>query len=84
MAATEEKKLWLFDLAHNNLDGMKVVQGFIEHYALHGCSTADVIQDIVFRTHYGSDGARRAKDTLEKELTWFAHKDFEKTRTISK
>lgn len=84
MAATEEKRLWLFDLAHgNNLDSMKVVQGFVKYYVQHGKGVADVVQDIVFRTNYGADGAGTAKDTLERELRWFAYKDFEETRTIS-
>lgn len=84
MAATEEKRLWLFDLAHGNIkDSMKVVQGFIKHYALQGRGTADVVQDIVFRTNYGADGARMAKRTLEMELEWFANRNFEETRTIT-
>lgn len=84
MVATEEKRLWLFDLAHGNIkDSMKVVQGFIKHYVLQGRGTADVVQDIVFRTNYGTDGARLAKRTLETELEWFANRNFEETRTIT-
>ena len=72
MEASEEKKLWLFDLAHGNLQGISVVHGFIKHYALIGKGTADVVQDIVFRTHYSETGVKMAKETLQRELNWFA------------
>ncbi|MDO4298843.1 MAG: hypothetical protein Q4C59_10290 [Lachnospiraceae bacterium] len=83
MRIPEGKRLWLFDLAHGNLKGMPVVQGFIKYYALAGKGTADVVQDIVFRTSYGVDGVQLAKETLARELYEFAAMDFEETRTIS-
>lgn len=83
MLVPEEKRLWLFDLAHGNLEGMAVVQGFVKHYAMAGKSTEDVIQEIVFHTIYGERGARTAKETLQRELVDFAYKDFEETRRIT-
>ena len=38
--ATEDHKIWLFDLAHGNLTELEIVKGFIKFY------------DLVFRTHY--------------------------------
>lgn len=42
MLVPEEKRLWLFDLAHGNLEGMAVVQGFVKHYAMDGLGESRV------------------------------------------
>ena len=31
--ATEDHKIWLFDLAHGNLTELEIVKGFIKFYA---------------------------------------------------
>lgn len=68
---TEEMKLWLFDLAHGNLTQQEVLKGFIKHYARHDCSIADVIREIHFYTHYGTEGVQKAKVSLEDALNNF-------------
>lgn len=65
---TEEMKLWLFDLAHGNLNQDQIVRGFIEHYVLYGYCIDDVRDDIVFRTNYGEAGVREASSSLEQAL----------------
>lgn len=68
--ATEEHKIWLFDLAHGNLSEQQILQGFIKYYVLNGFSLANVQDDLVFRTHYGMWYVKKAmkdlKDVLEK------------------
>ena len=44
-----DMKIWLFDLAHGNLNDMNV---------------HDVVRDIVFNTSYGDEGVVRARETL--------------------
>lgn len=68
---TEEMRLWLFDIAHGNLEENAVVKGFIKHYVLHGLSKDNVKDDILFHTTYGSEGARTAVILLEKALQEF-------------
>lgn len=65
--ATEEHKLWLFDLAHGNLTDGQIVRGFIKHYALNGFDIGNVVDDIVFRTCYQAS-APAAKGYLEAAL----------------
>lgn len=50
--ATEDHKIWLFDLAHGNLTELEIVKGFIKFYALNGFTVGNVQDDLVFRTHY--------------------------------
>lgn len=50
--ATEDHKIWLFDLAHGNLTDQEIVSGFIKYYALSDFTVGTVQDDIVFRTHY--------------------------------
>jgi len=50
--ATEDHKIWLFDLAHGNLTELEIVKGFIKFYALNGFIVGNVQDDLVFRTHY--------------------------------
>ena len=50
--ATEDHKIWLFDLAHGNLTELEIVKGFIKFYALNGFTVENVQDDLVFRTHY--------------------------------
>lgn len=49
--ATEDHKIWLFDLAHGNLTELEIVKGFIKFYALNGFTVGNVQDDLVFRTH---------------------------------
>lgn len=64
---TEEHRLWLFDLAHGNLQEPDIVKGFIKYYALNGFTIENVVDDIVFRTHYRPELAVESlRDTLEK------------------
>lgn len=71
---TEEMKLWLFDLAHGNLEEEAIIKGFIKHYALHGYSIENVMDDIHFHTVYGERGIRTAKNSLEHALRAFSEK----------
>lgn len=50
--ATEDHKIWLFDLAHENLTDQQIIQGFIKYYALNGFTVGNVQDDLIYRTHY--------------------------------
>lgn len=64
---SEEHKLWLFDLAHGSLSEAKVLEGFIKYYALCGLTMGNVLDDIVFRTHYQpEDAVEKLKEILTK------------------
>lgn len=65
---TEEHKLWLFDLAHGNLQDDEILKGFIKYYVLSGCVLSNVIDDIVFRTHYDLDKTVGIKNKLTEVL----------------
>lgn len=64
----EEMKLWLFDLAHGNLNDKDVISGFIKHYVLYDLSLWDVKRDIIYHTTYGNDGVITAIETLNRSL----------------
>lgn len=66
--ATEDHKIWLFDLAHDNLSGSQIVQGFIKYYVLNGLLLANVQDDLVFRTFYGGSCAGQAMKNLREAL----------------
>ncbi len=73
---TEEGKLWLFDLAHGNLnDTEQVLKGFVKYYVLQGRGIGNVQDDIVFHTSYGVEGVRKAIETLKSVLMSFAGVD---------
>lgn len=65
---TENMKLWLFDLAHGNLDDSAIIKGFIKYYVLYGLVVANVKDDIHFRTNYGIQGEKTALTSLNKAL----------------
>lgn len=65
---SEKMKLWLFDLAHGNLNENDIVAGFIEHYILFDCSMQDVKRDIIFHTNYGDTGCITALTSLSNAL----------------
>lgn len=65
---TEGMRLWLFDLAHGNLERDQIVRGFIKHYAMHGLTKDHVRDDIVFHTNYGESGVKLACSSLEAAL----------------
>ena len=69
--ATEEHKLWLFDLSHGNIDNSQIVAGFIKYYALEGLTYQNVVDDVVFRTSYEP---QKAKENLLKALHDFVEK----------
>lgn len=45
-----DMKIWLFDLAHGNLNDSTVLSGFVKYYVLHDMNVHDVVRDIVFNT----------------------------------
>lgn len=49
----EDKEMWLFDLAHGDLDDDSIVKGFLKHYVLQDKGISDVRQHLHFHTHYG-------------------------------
>ena len=61
--ATEDHKIWLFDLAHGNLTDQEIVKGFIKYYALKGFTIGNVQDDIIFRTN--SEVARAIQSLKE-------------------
>ncbi|RKJ19615.1 hypothetical protein D7X48_12675 [bacterium D16-50] len=64
----EDKAIWVFDLAHNNLDEDAIVKGFLKHYVLQGEGIEKVQQDMHFRTHYGDLYLQSAISGLRKAL----------------
>ena len=65
---TEEHKLWLFDLAHGNLQDQQILKGFLKYYVLDGYSMANVVDDMRFHTHYSLDQIRQSKEGLERVI----------------
>lgn len=65
---TEGHKLWLFDLAHGNLEEDQIVRGFIKYYALEGCQMEHVQNDLVFRTACGAEHSGYAMESLREAL----------------
>ena len=59
-----DMKIWLFDLAHGNLNDSTVLSGFVKYYVLRDMNVHDVVRDIVFNTSYGDEGVVRARETL--------------------
>ena len=68
----ENMKVWLFDLAHNNLNDAEIVQGFIKYYVLYDRTISDVHSDIHFHTNYGVDNTRMALNNLRNVLEEYA------------
>ena len=66
--ATEGHRTWLFDLAHGNLSEPQIMQGFIRYYVLEGCLLANVQDDLVFRTAFGSRYVEQAMESLREVL----------------
>lgn len=67
MRGTEEHKLWLFDLAHGNLNREQTVKGFIRFYVLSGRTMENVQDDILFHTVYDPrEAMERLKAALEE------------------
>ena len=64
----EDKAIWLFDLAHDDLDEDAIVKGFLKHYALQGQGMGDVQRDMHFRTHYGDSYLKGAMAYLRRAL----------------
>lgn len=64
----EDKEIWLFDLAHGNLDDDSIVKGFLKHYVLQNQGIEDVKQHLHFHTHYGDYYMETAMDSLRRAL----------------
>lgn len=64
----EGKELWLFDLAHGNLDDDSIVKGFLKHYVLQNQGIDDVQQHLHFHTHYGDYYMESAMESLRRAL----------------
>lgn len=65
---TEEMKIWLFNLAHNNLSDDDILKGFIKHYVLYEFVISNVQQDILYHTNYGENGVRTAIVNIRRVL----------------
>lgn len=66
--AAKDHGLWIFDLAHGNLQDPEVLQGFIRYYVLEGKSLNNVLDDLFFRTSYGPHYTGKAMDQLKAVL----------------
>lgn len=66
--ATEDHKLYLFDLAHGNLSADKAVAGFIKYYVLNGFTLGNLQDDYMFHTHYPIDGIQAGLQSLRAAL----------------
>lgn len=65
---TEEHRIWLFDLAHGNLQDPQILKGFLKYYVLEGYCMAHVVDDMRFHTHYSLEQIRQSKEGLERVL----------------
>ena len=63
---TEGHKIWLFDLAHGNLEDKQILQGFLKYYAIEGLVMMNVIDDMRFYTHYSLEQITQSKEKLER------------------
>lgn len=70
----EDMKIWLFDLAHDNLNDQEILKGFIKHYVLYDLTISGVHQDIRFHTLYGVIGTKVALNNLRGVLKEYAEK----------
>ena len=70
--ATEEHMLYLFDLAHGNLNDEDIVRGFIKYYVLNGFTLGNLQDDYVFRTHYPIEGVQAGLQRLRAALEQMA------------
>lgn len=66
--ATEDHKIWLFDLAHGNLKDEEMVRGFIKYYVLNGFTLGNLQDDYMFHTHYPIDSIRAGLQSLRAAL----------------
>lgn len=66
--ATEDHKIWLFDLAHGNLKDEEMVRGFIKYYVLNGFTLGNLQDDYMFHTHYPIDGIKVGLQSLRAAL----------------
>lgn len=66
--ATEEHKIYLFDLAHGMLSEDKAIAGFIKYYVLNGFTMGNLQDDYLFRTNYAIDGIQTGLQSLRSAL----------------
>lgn len=66
--ATEEHKLYLFDLAHGNLNDEEIIKGFIKYYVLNGFTLGNLQDDYMFHTHYPIEGVQAGLQSLRAAL----------------
>lgn len=64
----ENKAIWLFDLAHGDLNDDAIVKGFLKHYALKGQGIDNVQQDMHFDTLCGDFYLEKAMGSLRTAL----------------
>lgn len=73
--ATEEHKLYLFDLSHGNLSPDKAVSGFIKFYVLNGFTLGNLLDDYRFYTDYPMEGVKSGLCALRSALEKVARID---------
>lgn len=65
---TEDMKIWLCSLAHEDLCDKEILKGFIQYYVILDLGISHVINDIVFHTMCGTAGVMNAQEGLYKAL----------------
>lgn len=66
--ATEDHKLYLFDLAHGNLNNEEIIKGFIKYYVLSGFTLGNLQDDYMFHTHYPIERVQVGLQSLRAAL----------------
>lgn len=66
--ATEDHKLYLFDLAHGNLNNEESIKGFIKYYVLNGFTLGNLQDDYMFHTHYPIEEVQTGLQSLRVAL----------------
>ena len=75
MRCSNNMKVWLFDLAHGNLNDLEIIKGFIKYYVLHNRTIQNVQDDIHFHTNYGVPGEQTALENLNKALCSYTEQE---------
>lgn len=65
---TADHKIWLEDLAQDNISPERMVKGFIQFYVLEENCMGDVFDDIMLQTSHGYDHAEKARARLKTVL----------------
>lgn len=71
MRDVETLKIFIFDVAHDNLSDLDIVKGMIQHYLLNGYSVDNLQDDMVFKTLYQPEVIKNTLEHVKAVLSKF-------------